>query len=307
MLMALSVSGLRLLVSAVADSVAAAAASADVGFSSLTFGIQTEEQHIPHGFTYADDARVHSLFRCLPLSTEHCFLSIVIKCYEALFCCLYFSLSLRSSHQKNFGHVFSDDMLSTEMVGRPWRVRIQFAQLESVHKFIAFTFVLQARDVFDLSSDSEGGTLNDGRLVLLEHPEDKIRIKNVNRFSSNQGFSWYWAMYKKNATFIEDYGEGTCFRHAVLGHTSAFSVGYFTQMRAPSARKFRQSYAHNIGLTWLYPTRKQQQQQQQHVGLSRRHRIVLYCKTGGSNGSVWPHLCAYAAVLRKSFPEAEVF
>ena len=81
--------------------------------------------HIPEGFTFADDAQVHSLFR--------------------------------SSHQKNFGHVFSDDMLSTQL----------------------------ARDVFDLNPTDDVAS-NDGRLVLLEHPDDKPRILKVNRFSTNQ-------------------------------------------------------------------------------------------------------------------------
>jgi hypothetical protein len=58
-------------------------------------------------------------------------------------------------------------------------------------------------------------------------------------------------------------------------------------------------------MTWLYPTRKQQQllQQQQQQG---KHRVVLYCKTGGSNGPVWPHLCSYVPVLKRAFPDAEV-
>ena len=78
-------------------------------------------------------------------------------------------------------------------------------------------------------------------------------------------------------------------------------------MRGPSAKKFRRKYAHNLGLTWLYPTRKQlMQQQQQQQQQQHKQRIVLYCKTGGSNGHVWPHLCTYAPVLRRAFPEAEV-
>ena len=76
-------------------------------------------------------------------------------------------------------------------------------------------------------------------------------------------------------------------------------------MRAPSAKRFRRRYAQNLGLSWLYPTRKELHQQrvtmQQH-----KQRVVLYCKTGGSNGPVWAHLCSYVPVLKKAFPEAEV-
>jgi hypothetical protein len=77
------------------------------------------------------------------------------------------------------------------------------------------------------------------------------------------------------------------------------------QMRAPSAKKFRRRYAENLGLKGLYPTRRQlllQQNLKQH----HKQRVVLYCKTGGSNGNVWPHLCGYVPVLKKSFPDAEV-
>lgn len=75
-------------------------------------------------------------------------------------------------------------------------------------------------------------------------------------------------------------------------------------MRGPSAKAFRRRYAHNLGLTWLYPTRKQQQQQL--LKQQRKQRVVLYCKTGGSNGPVWPHLCSYVPVLKRAFPDAEV-
>jgi hypothetical protein len=74
-------------------------------------------------------------------------------------------------------------------------------------------------------------------------------------------------------------------------------------MRGPSAKAFRRRYAHNLGLTWLYPTRKQQQQL---LKQQRKQRVVLYCKTGGSNGPVWPHLCSYVPVLKRAFPDAEV-
>ena len=76
-------------------------------------------------------------------------------------------------------------------------------------------------------------------------------------------------------------------------------------MRAPSAKRFRRRYAKNLGLAWLYPTRKEQQQQRL-LNKQHAHRIVLYCKTGGSNGAVWPHLCSYVPVLKLAFPEAEV-
>lgn len=58
----------------------------------------------------------------------------------------------RSSHQKNFGHVFSDDMLSTQMVGIAargvWRVAMSSHNLAP-----SLPFALQALDLFDISPD----------------------------------------------------------------------------------------------------------------------------------------------------------
>ncbi len=77
-------------------------------------------------------------------------------------------------------------------------------------------------------------------------------------------------------------------------------------MRGPSAKTFRRRYAHNVGLTWLYPTRKQQKQQPLLLNQQRKQRVVLYCKFGGSYGPVWPHLCSCVPVLKRAFPSAEV-
>ena len=56
----------------------------------------------------------------------------------------------RSSHQKNFGHVFSDDMLSTQMVGSASRGVCRGAMSAP-----SLSFALQALDVFDISPDED--------------------------------------------------------------------------------------------------------------------------------------------------------
>jgi hypothetical protein len=64
--------------------------------------------------------------------------------------CFFFDAVFRTSHQKNFGHVFSDDMLSTQMVGGAARgVRRGATSAPSL------SFALQALDVFDISPDDD--------------------------------------------------------------------------------------------------------------------------------------------------------
>ena len=73
---------------------------------------------------------------------------------------------IRSSHQKNFGHVFSDDMLSTQMVSPShYRFPVLFPPRRTVssppcatlqRRPQSFLLVMQARDVFDLQPDDGG-------------------------------------------------------------------------------------------------------------------------------------------------------
>ena len=46
-----------------------------------------------------------------------------------------------------------------------------------------------------------------------------------------QGFSWYWGMFRKNATFVEDYGHGTCFRRELVTAVCANAAIFVTVAR----------------------------------------------------------------------------
>jgi hypothetical protein len=140
----------------------------------------------------------------------------------------------------------------------------------------------------------------------------------LDRVKLVRGAAWVTSAPHSKSRFPH----GTCFRRVLLGHSSALSVAYFHPSRALLARQFRDSFLHNIGLSAVIkaPASKGADQQTwrqrvmlclpQNVSLfvlsSRFLQVVLYQKSRGVMGSVWPEVCSYATDIKLLLPSADV-
>ena len=97
------------------------------------------------------------------------------------------------------------------------------------------------------------------------------------------------------ARTLDSYAAGTCFRRVIMGHSMALGHAFSSTFRAPSARRFRDFFAGNLGLGWVYEETLQQ------------HSILMVRKRAGDGASdVWPHICDYSSALQAVFPSVKV-
>ena len=97
------------------------------------------------------------------------------------------------------------------------------------------------------------------------------------------------------ARTLASYASGTCFRRIIMGHSMALGHAFSSSFRGPTARRFRDFFAGNLGLGWIYDEKLQQ------------HSILMVRKRAGDGSSdVWPHICDYSSTLQAVFPSVKV-
>jgi hypothetical protein len=100
---------------------------------------------------------------------------------------------------------------------------------------------------------------------------------------------------RRPARTLDSYAHGTCFRRIIMGHSMALGHAFPSVFRGPTARRFRDFFAGNLGLGWIYKET-----------LARHFILMIRKKSQDGASEVWPHLCQYAPVFQSVFPTVKV-
>lgn len=182
------------------------------------------------------------------------------------------------NYNMNFGHLFIDDILSAFIAMQEFELEGEGGAADG--RFVTVGARNWETDL-SLNMLGQGCTpqlLQDGVTTTCRgRPTEALR-----------------AVFNRDPISLFSYPNATCFHRLVVGHTSAHSTAYRVHLRSIPASRFRDFYFERLGLA--PPS----------VFLSLPPLILLYSKTHGHSGTVWPHLCSLAHALQRLVPSGRV-
>jgi hypothetical protein len=258
---------------------------------------------IPSHFVWAQDARVHAF--------------------------------MRHSDPTNFGHLIVDDFLSAYTAGacsmkHTAAVRASLLTPHAARAFLPDAAVADLRLVileWCTCCRSHFGLADAGARYCERYKTLGGWLQGLTPLDSLELSEWVTLLLSSlpiSLLFLSlhrSYPHGTCFRKLLLGHNSALSVAYFHPSRAMIFREFREYFWQKVGLSGIIngPGFRAEN----HIGWRQRvsslpsraaggihliscFQIILYKKTPGVMGSVWPEICSFAADVQLLLPSADV-